>query len=99
MTTNRFAAPTPPFFKKVRNTGLALAAISASVLAAPVALPALLLKIAGYLAVAGTVASTVSQATVAAPPGEIQPPGAAKKKKAAKPAKKLVKTEPNGTSV
>lgn len=57
----RVKAPTPPFFKKLRNVGLAALAISTSVLAAPVSLPAVLIKIAGYLAVAGTVTSTVCQ--------------------------------------
>ncbi len=57
----RVQSPTPAFFRKLRNTGVALAAISASILGAPVALPAILVKIAGYLAVAGTVAATVSQ--------------------------------------
>ena len=61
---NRMKRPTPPFFKKIRNIGLILAAISGSLVAAPVALPALVVKIAGYLAVAGTVAGTVSQAAV-----------------------------------
>ena len=75
----RIQAPTPPFFTKLRNTGLAIAAIAAAVLTAPVALPALVLKIAAYMAVAGTVASTVSQAATLqdeAPPGgsdQIQP--------------------------
>ncbi len=59
---DRVNAPTPAFFKKLRNTGLALVAISASIIGAPVVLPAILIKIAGYLAVAGTVAATVSQA-------------------------------------
>jgi hypothetical protein len=40
---------------------LILAAISASILAAPVALPAVVIQVAGYLAVAGGVASAVSQ--------------------------------------
>lgn len=57
----RIESPTPKFFKKVRNIGLILAAISATVLTTPVALPAVLIKIAGYLAVAGSVASAVSQ--------------------------------------
>lgn len=61
---NRMQRPTPCFFKKVRNAGLTLAAIGASIIAAPVALPAILVKVAGYLAVAGTVASTVSQTAV-----------------------------------
>lgn len=56
--------PTPSFFKKIRNIGLALAAISATLLTAPVALPAVVVKIAGYLAVAGGVMSTISQTAV-----------------------------------
>ena len=58
----RMQKPTPPFFKKVRNAGIAIAAIGGSLLAAPVALPAIVLKLAGYLAVAGSVATTISQA-------------------------------------
>jgi hypothetical protein len=57
----RIESPTPKFFKKIRNVGLALAAVSATLLASPVALPLVVLKIAGYLAVAGSVASAVSQ--------------------------------------
>lgn len=60
----RIKSPTPKFFKKLRNIGLSLAAISATILAAPVSLPAIVIKIAGYLAVAGGVAGTISQATV-----------------------------------
>ena len=59
----RLKEPTPRFFKKVRNIGLALAAVSTALLTAPVALPLVVIKIAGYLAVAGGVASAVSQAT------------------------------------
>jgi hypothetical protein len=43
---------------------LTLLAVSGSVLAAPVALPAALVSVAGYLAVAGGVISAVSQVTV-----------------------------------
>ena len=57
----RVQAPTPAFYRKLRNTGLALLAISASLMGSPVVLPAIVTKIAGYLAVAGTVAATVSQ--------------------------------------
>ena len=60
----RVKAPTPKFFKKVRNIGLALAAIGTTLLTAPVSLPAVVIKIAGYLAVAGGVAGTVSQTAV-----------------------------------
>ena len=55
---------TPKFFVKVRNIGLALAGVSAALLAAPVALPAVVLNLAGYLGVAGAVASAVSQSAV-----------------------------------
>jgi hypothetical protein len=41
-----------------------MAAIGATILAAPVALPAIVVKIAGYVAVAGSVMSGVSQVTV-----------------------------------
>lgn len=57
-------SPTPRFFKKIRNIGLILAALSAAIVTAPVVLPAAVINIAGYLAVAGTVATAVSQATV-----------------------------------
>ncbi|MFD2918114.1 hypothetical protein ACFS6H_00255 [Terrimonas rubra] len=60
----RAAAPTPKFFKRLRNIGLVLAAVAASVAAAPVALPAGVIKIAGHLAVAGGVAGAVSQTAV-----------------------------------
>ena len=62
--SERVKAPTPKFFKKLRNIGIALAAIGTSMLAAPVTLPAIVLKIAGYLAVAGSVAGGISQTAV-----------------------------------
>ena len=65
---DRVVSPTPTFFQKLRSIGLALAAMSAAIIAAPVALPTIVVTIAGYLAVAGTVLSAVSQITV---PGEV----------------------------
>ena len=61
----RIQAPTPKFFKTLRTIGLVMLGISGSILTAPVALPALLVTIAGYSAVAGGVLSAVSQITVA----------------------------------
>ena len=61
---DRAKAPTPKFFRILRTVGLTMLAISGSVLAAPVALPAALVSVAGYLAVAGGVISAVSQITV-----------------------------------
>ena len=60
----RVNAPTPKFFKKLRNIGLALAAIAGTVIAAPIALPAIIIKVAGYLVVAGGVLSGASQTAV-----------------------------------
>jgi hypothetical protein len=57
----RIQSPTPPFFKKLRTIGLVMAAISATVLTAPVALPVVVVKVAGYLGVASMVVSAVSQ--------------------------------------
>ena len=61
---DRYKKPTPTFFRKLRNIGIALAATGGAILAAPIALPALVITIASYLAVAGTVVTTVSQAVV-----------------------------------
>lgn len=61
---DRAVSPTPTFFQKLRNIGLVLAAVSAALVSTPVSLPAIIVKIAGYLAVAGTVLSGVSQITV-----------------------------------
>ena len=65
----RIKAPTPPFFARLRNWALILTAASAAVLTTPVALPAIVVKVAGYLAVAGTVATAVSQSVTEQPAG------------------------------
>ena len=61
---NRATAPTPKFFKVLRNIGLALATIGGAILTSPVVLPAVVVTVGGYLAVAGGVLSAVSQLTV-----------------------------------
>ena len=55
---------TPKFFQVLRTTGMALAAIGGALLATSIALPAVVLTIAGYVTVAGTVMSAVSQLAV-----------------------------------
>jgi uncharacterized membrane protein YeiH len=60
----RVKSPTPKFFRILRAIGLALLAISGSVIAAPVVLPVAVVSIAGYIAVAGGVISAISQVTV-----------------------------------
>lgn len=59
----RAKAPTPKFFKVLRNVGLALATIGGTILAAPIALPVVVTSVGGYLVVAGGVMSAVSQIT------------------------------------
>ena len=59
----RAKAPTPKFFKVLRNIGLVLVAVGGSILAAPIVLPVVLTSVGGYLVVAGGVASAVSQLT------------------------------------
>ena len=60
---NRAKSPTPKFFKVLRNVGLALAAVGGTILATPIALPAIVTTIGGYVAVAGGVLSAASQLT------------------------------------
>lgn len=60
----RIKAPTPRFFRVLRNIGLTLAAVGGSILAAPVVLPAAVVTVAGYIVVAGGVMTAVSQSVV-----------------------------------
>jgi uncharacterized membrane protein HdeD (DUF308 family) len=60
----RAQAPTPKFFRVLRNIGLVLVVVSGSIIASPIALPIIVTSVAGYLAVAGGVISAVSQLTI-----------------------------------
>ena len=60
----RYNKPTPKFFKILRNIGIALATAGGAIIAAPISMPAIVLSIATYMTVAGTVATAVSQAVV-----------------------------------
>lgn len=60
----RIQEPTPKFFKVIRNIGLVLTAVSGVIATAPVSLPAIVVTVAGYLAVAGGIASAISQTTI-----------------------------------
>ena len=66
----RYQKPTPRFFRILRTVGISLASGGAALLAAPVALPAALISLAGYAVVAGTVVTAVSQAVVADAPAD-----------------------------
>ncbi|MBC7606963.1 MAG: hypothetical protein H7199_08405 [Burkholderiales bacterium] len=59
----RAKAPTPKFFRMLRNIGLLIAAIGGTLVAAPIALPVVITAVGGYLAVAGGVLTAVSQLT------------------------------------
>ena len=59
----RAKAPTPKFFRMLRNIGLVIAAIGGTLVAAPIALPVVITAVGGYLAVAGGVLTAVSQLT------------------------------------
>ncbi|PWK20011.1 hypothetical protein [Xanthomarina spongicola] len=66
----RYKKPTPKFFKTLRNIGIALATAGGAIIAAPISLPAIIITIATYLTVAGTVVTAVSQAVVVDEDGE-----------------------------
>ena len=59
---DRLKAPTPKFFKILRNIGLGLAAAGGVIIASPIAIPTIIVTIGGYLIVAGSVATAISQA-------------------------------------
>ncbi|SEA44246.1 hypothetical protein [Bizionia paragorgiae] len=58
----RYKKPTPKFFKLLRNIGIALATAGGAIIAAPISVPAIVITIATYMTVAGTVATAVSAA-------------------------------------
>jgi uncharacterized membrane protein HdeD (DUF308 family) len=60
----RVKAPTPKFFRVLRIIGVSLFAASGAIVTAPIALPAALVTVAGYLTVAGGVLTAVSQTAV-----------------------------------
>lgn len=60
----RVKAPTPKWFKIVRTIGITLTAVGGAILAAPVAIPATIVTVAGYLALGGTIATAVAQTAI-----------------------------------
>lgn len=59
----RIKAPTPKFWKKVRNAMITVGAVGGVLLAAPVSIPAGLVALGGYLVTIGAVGGTLSQLT------------------------------------
>jgi hypothetical protein len=60
----RVVAPTPKFFKTLRNIGVLIGLIGAGILAAPIGLPAVVVTVGGYMALAGGIVTGVSQTAV-----------------------------------
>lgn len=60
----RVKAPTPKFFRVIRNLGLIAGAVGTTILSAGAALPVVVTTIAGYMVTAGAVAAAISQTTV-----------------------------------
>ncbi len=61
---DRILAPTPRFFRVIRNIGLVLGTVGTTILTAGATLPVAITTVAGYLVTAGAVAAAVSQTTV-----------------------------------
>ena len=57
----RVSAPTPKWFKIIRNIGITLTAVGGAILAAPVAIPATIVTVAGYVMLGGTIATAIAQ--------------------------------------
>ena len=60
----RWDAKTPTFWKKVQRIGLVAGALGTAIVAAPVALPAAVVTVSGYLIAVGGVTAALSQLTV-----------------------------------
>jgi ABC-type xylose transport system permease subunit len=60
----RVMAPTPKFFKILRTIGVVIGLVGGAILASPLALPAMVVTVGGYLALAGTIVTGVSQTAV-----------------------------------
>ena len=61
---DRAKAPTPKFFKSLRNIGLVLGVLGSAILTAPISLPAVVSTLGGYLVVFSGALTGVSQITV-----------------------------------
>jgi len=60
---DRFLAPTPKFWRKVRNILIGIGTVSGALIVAP-GLPVLLVTLATYGVTIGTIGATLSQLTV-----------------------------------
>lgn len=58
---DRITSPTPKWFKIIRNVGITLTAVAGVIIASPVALPSVVVTVAGYVLLGGSVASAIAQ--------------------------------------
>jgi len=58
---DRLKAPTPSYWKKIRNIAATIGSVGAVIVGLPIALPAVVITVAGYAVAVGTVVATVSQ--------------------------------------
>ena len=59
----RWNSNTPKFWKKVQKIGVACGIVGAALVSAPIALPAAIVSVSGYLIVAGSLTAALSQLT------------------------------------
>lgn len=59
----RWNGKTPKFWKKVQKIGVVCGVIGAAIISAPIALPAAIVSVSGYLVVAGSLTAALSQLT------------------------------------
>ena len=60
----RWKAETPTFWKKVQKVGIGVGAIGGVIVSLPIALPAALITIGGYMVAVGSVTAVLSKLTV-----------------------------------
>jgi hypothetical protein len=60
----RWKSETPDFWKKVQKIGIGIGAVGGIIVSAPVALPAALITVGGYMVAVGSVAAVLSKLTV-----------------------------------
>ena len=60
---NRWKSETPKFWKKVQKIAIAAGVVGGTIIAAPVALPAAVVTVGGYLVAVGSVGAALAQLT------------------------------------
>jgi len=61
---DRLRKKSPKLFQRITNACVAVGAVGAVLLSAPISLPVLITSLAGYMVVAGSIGASVSKLTV-----------------------------------